>query len=112
MSRHGCKVLVPLAPAASVVSRFVDDAARLFAGLGVDPRFVDVEGTEMSEHCVAKTASRSVVGTMNDFAFLANVHRDERDADDLIGLSPARAYAMRAAPSWHGLPGPRGAGDG
>lgn len=80
-------VLVPLAPAASVVSRFVDDAARVLAGLGLDPRFVDAEATEMSEHCLAKTASRSVIGTMNDFAFLAKVHRDEGEADDLIGLS-------------------------
>jgi hypothetical protein len=41
----------------------------------------------MSEHRLAKTASRSLVGSMNDFTFLAKVHHDQGDADDLIGLS-------------------------
>jgi hypothetical protein len=80
-------VLVPLAPVASIVSRFVDDVARVFAALGLDPRFVDTEVTEMSEHLLAKTASRSVIGTMNDFTFLASVHRDQGHADDLMALS-------------------------
>jgi Domain of unknown function (DUF6933) len=43
----------------------VDQAARAFAELGLDPRFVDAEVAEMSEHRSAKTESRSVVGTMN-----------------------------------------------
>ncbi len=80
-------VFVPLAPAAGVVERFVDQAARVFTGLGLDPRFADAELAAMSEHRFAKTESRSVVGTMNDFAFLAVVHRDQGDADDLVGLS-------------------------
>jgi len=85
-------VLVPLAPAASVVARFVDQVARVFAGLGLDPRFVDAEVVEMSQHRLAKTASRSVVGTMNDFAFLAVVHRDHGEATDLVGLSLRLAH--------------------
>ena len=38
-----------------------------------------------SDH--AKTVDRSVVGTMNEFAFLAEVYRDQRGADDLIAIA-------------------------
>jgi hypothetical protein len=80
-------VFVPLAPGATVVERFVGQVALVFVALGLDPRFVDAEMAQMSEHRVAKTASRSVVGTMNDFAFLAEAHRDHGDAQSLVVLS-------------------------
>ena len=41
----------------------------------------------MSEHRLARTASRSVVGSMNDFAFLAQVHRARGGVDGLVELS-------------------------
>jgi hypothetical protein len=38
----------------------------------------------------AKTASRSLLGVMNEFTFLGNVHREDRGADDdLVALSVA-----------------------
>jgi len=80
-------VFVPLAPGITVVERFVGQAALVFAALGLDPRFVDAEVAQMSEHRVAKTISRSVVGSMNDFAFLAEAHRGQREADELVVLS-------------------------
>ena len=85
-------VFVPLAPGVTVVERLVGQAALVFGVLGLDPRFVDVEVAEMSERRVAKTASRSVVGSMNDFAFLAEVHRDDGDARDLVELSARLAH--------------------
>ena len=41
----------------------------------------------MSDVVVAKTANRSVVGTMNEFAFLADGHREYLEAPDLLELS-------------------------
>ena len=41
----------------------------------------------MSEVSVAKTSNRSVVGTMNEFAFLAEVFREDMDTLDLVALS-------------------------
>ena len=41
----------------------------------------------MSEVSVAKTANRSVVGTMNEFAFLAEVYRQGMGTTDLLALS-------------------------
>jgi hypothetical protein len=68
-------VLVPMAPASSVVSRFVTAAGEAFAEYGLDPAFVHAELAEMREFRLAKTESRSVVGIMNEFGQLAEHHR-------------------------------------
>jgi len=41
---------------------------------GIDPRFVDDEIRSMGGGHYAKTANRSVLGVMNEFTFLGNVH--------------------------------------
>ena len=82
-------VLMPLAPSASVVARFPMAMAEVFAALGVDPRFVDSESGEMSSSVLAKTASRQVLGVMNEFAFMAEhkISTGRSDPTDLLGLS-------------------------
>jgi hypothetical protein len=57
--------------------------------LGVAPKFVHIETQEMSSVMLAKTASRQVLGVMNEFAFMAehSVSTGHSDPDDLIGLS-------------------------
>jgi len=59
-------------------------AATVINGLGLDQQFISREVTEMSAHQLTKTASRSVLGTMNDFAYLADAHRGPRQSTDLI----------------------------
>jgi hypothetical protein len=68
-------VFVPLAPAAKLAARFPDQLGRVPDGLGVPVEFVLQEVGAMSEASYAKTANRSVVGSMNDFAFMADVAR-------------------------------------
>lgn len=80
-------VFVRLAPAATLVSRFVTDLGIVFAAHGLDARLVDSELAEMTEHGLEKTASRSVLGTTNDFSCLADAYRGQRGVDDLIDLS-------------------------
>jgi hypothetical protein len=41
----------------------------------------------MAEHQITKTQNRSVLGTMNEFAFVGEAHRQSLEVDDLVGLS-------------------------
>lgn len=80
-------VLIPMAPAAGVVRRFISALPEAFAEYGLDPRFVDAELTEMAEHRLAKTASRSILGVMNGFGQMAEHYRRTADDVDLQGLA-------------------------
>ena len=80
-------VLLPLAPAATVLDRFPAAFARVAVAIGVDRAVLDVELATMQTHALAKTASRRVLGVMNDFAQLAQHHRQQHDDVDLVDLS-------------------------
>lgn len=80
-------VLMPLAPAASTLDRFRDAAADVLRGHGLPTRFVDVELAEMADHRLTKTQNRSVVGIMNEFAYLADADRSATETLDLLRLS-------------------------
>jgi hypothetical protein len=82
-------VLVPLAPAAGLVTRFPAVMGEVLSALGVDPRFVESESMEMSSAALAKTASRQVLGVMNEFAFMAEhtISAGRSDPANLVGLS-------------------------
>jgi hypothetical protein len=80
-------VLVPMAPATTVVQRFVSGLPETFAEYGLDPRFSDAEVREMADHRLAKTASRSVLGVMNEFKHMAEHYRYTVDDIDLQDLA-------------------------
>ena len=82
-------VLMPLAPAAGVVARFPAAMVHVLGSLGIDPRFVESEITEMRSAVLAKTASRQVLGVMNELTFMAEHSIDHglTDQADLVGLS-------------------------
>lgn len=82
-------VLMALAPASGVVDRFPTAMAEVLGALGIDPRFVESESTEMNAAVLAKTASRQVLGVMNEFAFMAehSISTGRSDPTDLLGLS-------------------------
>lgn len=80
-------VLIPMAPAAGVVRRFISALPEAFAEYELHPRFVDAELTDMAEHRLAKTASRSVLGVMNEFKFMADHRLDTGDDIDLQGMA-------------------------
>lgn len=83
-------IFVPLAPAATVVARLLAEVADAFRAYRLDPAFAEAELAHMAEHRLATTASRSVLGSMNDFTYLAEAHRDG-GATDLRELSRALA---------------------
>jgi hypothetical protein len=55
---------------------------------------IEREIREMAEVEIAKTANRSVVGTMNEFEFLAEVYRDHSGIADL----PEQAMRLADTP--------------
>jgi hypothetical protein len=58
-------------------------------GLGIYPRFVAAEQESMCDVTLAKTASRQVLGVMNEFTFMAenSTSAGHRDPFDLLDLS-------------------------
>ena len=80
-------LFVPLAPGGSVITRMTQSAALVFTELGLPDTLVSHEVAEMDSHQVTKTASRSVLGTMNDFTYLAEAHRAPKASTDLVELS-------------------------
>lgn len=80
-------VLMPLAPAATLMARFSDALRRTLEARGVVAEFIESEVAAMADGQWAKTANRSVVGIMNEFSYLAGVYRDQRGLTDLVTLA-------------------------
>lgn len=80
-------VFLPLAPARTVLTRFPHVLTEVLDGHGVPADWIEQEVAEMGTCVTAKTANRSVVGIMNEFLFLAGVHRAEDGDVDLLTLS-------------------------
>ncbi|MDN8070583.1 MULTISPECIES: DUF6933 domain-containing protein [Burkholderia cepacia complex] len=81
-------ILMPLAPAATLPARFPEALATVLQAHGWDAAIVDAEMQHMRECKIAKTANRSVVGTLNEFAFLALAWKEEQSAQpDLHHIS-------------------------
>jgi hypothetical protein len=76
-------VPVPFAPSASVLSRFPAALASMLVAHQVPRSFAEAEMAAMEEASLAKTANRSVVGIMDEFAYLGSVYQEP----DLLRLS-------------------------
>jgi hypothetical protein len=68
-------LLMPLAPARTLLARIPGAVAELLAAHRLPAPFIDAERAAMAEARLAPTANRSVVGVLNEFTFLADVHR-------------------------------------
>src|SRR5262245_10232517 len=71
-------VLMPLAPAATLPARAGEQIGVTLAAHGVPTSIIDAEREQMRTWRTATTANRSVVGIMNEFAFLADGWRGHR----------------------------------
>ena len=80
-------VVMPFAPASTLLARFPATLHTHLQAHGVGRDFVEVEFAEMNEVRTAKTASRSVLGVMNEFKFLAEVETQFVNEHDLLSLS-------------------------
>jgi len=79
-------VLAPLAPAASVVDRFRKSVEEVLGAHGASASFIEAEMIQMTEHLLAATKNRSVVGVMNEFARLGEEFGKPADVPDLEAL--------------------------
>lgn len=79
-------VLVPFAPARTLLHRFPDALADVLAAHHVPQNMIEAELANMDEAVLVPTANRTVVGVMNEFAFLADAFRDDY-GQDLLSLS-------------------------
>lgn len=80
-------VLMPLAPATDLATRFPEYLAGVLAAHSVPRQFIDHELAQMNEVQYAKTSNRSVVGIMNQFSYLAEGYREYLETKDLLALS-------------------------
>lgn len=81
-------VLVPVAPAKSLLSRFPEAAAEVMAAIGIDPGVIGAEVVEMELVVLAKTGDRQKVGVMVEQAFIASRFVEQgEDRNDLTGLA-------------------------
>jgi hypothetical protein len=87
-------VLMPLAPAATLLARFPQQVATVLAAHGTPDTTIGAELQQMRDHRLAKTANRSVVGIMNDFTHLAETYRDNTPEPDLLGLAMQLAITL------------------
>ena len=79
-------VLMPLAPAATLLARFPRQLAAVLAAHGIPDAVIDEEQRQMRDRRLAKTANRSVVGIMSEFTFLAEAYRGDTPGLDLLAL--------------------------
>lgn len=80
-------VLMPLAPAATLLDRFPEHLAAVLRAHNVPETVVQQEVAETAGYTLATTASRSLTGSMNEFAYLAHAHRVADREPDLLALS-------------------------
>jgi hypothetical protein len=80
-------VVAPFAPASSILERFPAHFAEVATRIGVPGEAIAAERASMAEWALAKTANRSVLGTMNEFTYLAEEFRRLNGAVDLLKLS-------------------------
>ena len=80
-------VLMPFAPAATLLERFPSAVCAHLQAHEVPRSFTDTELGEMEPRRLAKTNSRSVLGVMNEFKYLAEIHAKLDGETDLLALS-------------------------
>jgi hypothetical protein len=80
-------ILLPFAPAASLLDRFGPGLEEVLRAHGGSSSFVGAEMAEARECRLAKTNNRSFLGSMNEFASLADVFRETAEVVDLQALS-------------------------
>lgn len=78
---------MPLAPAANVLDRFPGRLAEILDLHGINARVVIEHTSALTPHRLVPTASRSVVGSMNEFTYFARAYRTSDGIEDLDELS-------------------------
>jgi len=73
--------------ASSFSLRFREAARSVLKGIGAGPDMVDQEVREMGSFAIGVTASRRVLGSLNDLASLARFEIEDHPSIDLVTLA-------------------------
>ena len=84
-------VLVPLAPASTLLSRFPDVLEQVLTAHGVPSWFMGRELAEMGSHRLEATKNRSVIGMLTEFSYLLE-HGESSGGADLLALAVRLAH--------------------
>lgn len=79
--------MLPLAPSSTLLDRFPSQLAEVLRRHGADEAVIALECSGTAEYRLARTNSRSVLGSMNEFSYLTDAYRTGRPDPDLVGLS-------------------------
>jgi hypothetical protein len=98
-------VFIPARPLATLAARIPDAIARVLFELGIAPGVIAEERRAMAQVVFAKTASRSVVGTMTQFTFELPymIERDLTISDLALSLELAQTLTT-IPPSGYEVP--------
>jgi hypothetical protein len=83
-------VLLPIAPAKTFQTRFIEAAGEMLMALGIDRAKVLAEMSAMNECAFAPTSDRRVLGTINDFGRMLGAYVDGRPLPE-VALHLAQA---------------------
>ena len=79
-------VVMPLAPASTVMKRFPDSLRDILEARAIPAEFIEFETAAMAEGRYAKTNSKSILGVMNDFVYSLKWRHDGRGITDPLWL--------------------------
>jgi hypothetical protein len=79
-------VIMPARDVKHLATNFPEALARVLAGLGIDAAVVEREVEATRAAVIAKTESRSLLGTLNDFSFMLRWQLSE-PAPDLVRVA-------------------------
>jgi uncharacterized protein DUF6933 len=98
--RSRLPVLLPVRDADRLLSAFPSAVSAMLAAVGVPPAAIDQERSQMSPIRFGPTRNHSVLGSMNEFGFLARMHFITKRADplDVIARELAEGNARRLDP--------------
>jgi hypothetical protein len=81
--RSRLPVIIPVRQANRLRAAFPDAVCQMLAAVGVPSAAIESERLEMSETTFGRTKSRSLLGSLNDFALMARMHFLTRRNDPL-----------------------------
>jgi len=81
--RSRLPVLIPVRQANRLRSSFPDAVCQMLTAVGIPAEAIERERLEMSEIAFGRTRSRSLLGSLNDFAMMARMHFITRRSDPL-----------------------------
>jgi hypothetical protein len=99
--RSRLPVIIPLRESKRLDSVFPDAVCQMLENVGVSAADIADERARMSEMTFARTNDRSLLGTLNDFSFMARWHfhdAPEATIDDVVrGLLPTPVMPLKGA---------------